>query len=340
MQNLSTVQNNRGRRRHVSPQISTIKHIGVALFNGFELPEMASILEVFESANTLAETRSLGSTRYHVHLLSAAGGRVASSSSVFVCTESVEASRQADKLHALFVTGGKGLHRTLHDVSLINWLRLTAQSTQHIYPTTAGNLMLEAAGLAPFVGGRRSAKNSGIGREPCGTGLPQNSTNPLQQALAVVQNDHGPKIAGQIATSDLRVVEVEAPLSKIRKNTSAPLSDRIQAAAEWLGAHSDQPISIADAARVAMMSERNFLRHFSAEIGLSPSDYLLKVRLDMSCRLLVETDLPVDKIARRCGISNGGQLSKLFRTYLATTPTTYRASGRQLYGHSYKPTVS
>jgi hypothetical protein len=66
-----------------------------------------------------------------------------------------------------------------------------------------------------------------------------------------------------------------------------------------------------------MMSERNFLRHFSAEIGLSPSDYLLKVRLDMSCRLLVETDLPVDKIARRCGISNGGQLSKLFRTYLA-----------------------
>ncbi|NPT68541.1 helix-turn-helix domain-containing protein [Paraburkholderia sp. RL16-012-BIC-B] len=56
----------------------------------------------------------------------------------------------------------------------------------------------------------------------------------------------------------------------------------------------------------------------------------------MSCRLLVETDLPVDKIARRCGIGNGGQLSKIFRTNLATTPTAYRASKRQLYGHSYR----
>jgi transcriptional regulator GlxA family with amidase domain len=223
---------------------------------------------------------------------------------------------------------------------LINWLRLTAQTTQHIYPTTGGNLMLEAAGLAQFVGGRRRAKSSGVGREPCGTGLPQNSTSPLQHALAVVHDDHGPKVAGQIAASDLRIVEVEAPLATVQKNTSAPLTDRIQAAAEWLKTHSDQPISIADAARVAMMSERNFLRRSSAEIGLSPSDYLLKVRLDMSCRLLVETDLPVDKIARRCGISKGGQLSKLFRTYLATTPTTYRASGRQLYGHCYKPTVS
>ncbi|MBK5066308.1 helix-turn-helix domain-containing protein [Burkholderia sp. R-70199] len=60
------------------------------------------------------------------------------------------------------------------------------------------------------------------------------------------------------------------------------------------------------------MSERNFLRRFRTEMGLSPSDYLLKIRLDMSCRLLVESNLPVDKIARRCGLGNGRQLSKLF----------------------------
>jgi Transcriptional regulator containing an amidase domain and an AraC-type DNA-binding HTH domain len=72
------------------------------------------------------------------------------------------------------------------------------------------------------------------------------------------------------------------------------------------------------------MSERNFLRRFKSEIGMTPSDYLLRARLNMSCRMLVESRLPVDKIARRCGIGSGGQLSKLFRKYLETTPTDYR----------------
>ncbi len=35
-------------------------------------------------------------------------------------------------------------------------------------------------------------------------------------------------------------------------------------------------------------------------IGLTPSEYLLRARLDASCMLLTATDLPVDKIARRC----------------------------------------
>ncbi|CAE6965013.1 GlxA family transcriptional regulator [Paraburkholderia domus] len=337
MKNFSTVQNNGGRAPHVSPQTSTIKHIGVALFNGFALPEMASIIEVFESANILAKTSTLPGIRYQVHLLSAAGGRVISSSSVHVCTESVGARRQADKLHALFITGGTGLHRTLHDVSLIDWLRLTSQSTRHICPTAGGNLVLEAAGLTQFVGGRMDANINGVGLEPCGTAVPEGLTSPLQRALAVVQDDLGPEIVGQIAAAP---PVVETPFAAFRKDTSAALTERIRAAAQWLGDHSDQPISIGDAARVAAMSERNFLRRFRMEMGLSPSDYLLKVRLDMSCRLLAETSLPVDKIARRCGFGNGGQLTKLFRTHLAATPTSYRASKRQPYGHRCHPASS
>ncbi len=73
------------------------------------------------------------------------------------------------------------------------------------------------------------------------------------------------------------------------------------------------------------MSERNFLRRFKSEIGMTPSDYLLRARLNMSCKMLVESNLPVDEVARRCGINSGAQLARLFRKYLATTPTEYRA---------------
>jgi transcriptional regulator GlxA family with amidase domain len=98
------------------------------------------------------------------------------------------------------------------------------------------------------------------------------------------------------------------------------------ASARWLDANVDRPISIGLAADVAAMSERNFLRRFRAEMGMTPSDYLQNARLKLSCRMLLESQLPVDKIARRCGIGSGGQLAKLFKKHLSITPTDYRLS--------------
>jgi transcriptional regulator GlxA family with amidase domain len=106
------------------------------------------------------------------------------------------------------------------------------------------------------------------------------------------------------------------------------VSEKIKASAKWLETNGQRHISIDEAAQIAGMSERNFLRRFKIEMGVTPSDYLLYVRLDMSCRLLVETDLPVDKVARHCGIGCGGRLAKLFRKHLTTTPTEYRMRTR------------
>ncbi|WP_343048407.1 helix-turn-helix domain-containing protein [Paraburkholderia fynbosensis] len=72
-------------------------------------------------------------------------------------------------------------------------------------------------------------------------------------------------------------------------------------------------ITIEEAAQFVAMSERNFLRRCKVKMGVTPSDYLLYVRIGKCCHLLSETGLPVDKIARRCGMSSGGQLSKNFR---------------------------
>ncbi|MGF6837783.1 transcriptional regulator GlxA family with amidase domain [Paraburkholderia youngii] len=49
------------------------------------------------------------------------------------------------------------------------------------------------------------------------------------------------------------------------------------------------------------------------------------MRIDMCFRLLIEVDLPVDKVARRCG------LAKLFRRLLSTTSTEYRANERRRF---------
>ena len=314
----------------VLPDTRTIKHIGIVLFNGFALPETASIIEVFQSANTLSHAGRDGAPRYEVCLLSAAGGRIATSSSVFVWTESMDVRHRADNLRALFIAGGAGARNAMRDERLMTWLNQTYSCGERVFPIAEGRLLLEAAGCAqPFTRGRSFEHAQPVKWNNPGDDRFATPTRPLHIALSVVEEDLGAEIARQIA--DCVAPPVETPFTaSVRDSSSVRVSEKIQAAARWLEANGNRSIAIDDAAQVAAMSERNFLRRFKEEMGLTPSDYLLHVRLNMSCRLLLDSDLPVDKIARRCGIGSGGQLAKLFRKHLATTPTEYRACARVL----------
>ncbi|MFM0737514.1 helix-turn-helix domain-containing protein [Paraburkholderia xenovorans] len=104
--------------------------------------------------------------------------------------------------------------------------------------------------------------------------------------------------------------------------------EKIRSSAQWLTENCEQPISVADAARTVAMSERNFLRRFRHETGLTPSEYLLRARLNRTCKLLAESDLPIDKIARRSGMGNGAQLAKLFRKRFGISPSEFRNRAR------------
>jgi transcriptional regulator GlxA family with amidase domain len=59
-------------------------------------------------------------------------------------------------------------------------------------------------------------------------------------------------------------------------------------------------------------------------MGTTPSEFLLQARLELTRRLLIETKLPVDVIARHSGMRNGDNLAKMFRKRLTVSPTEYR----------------
>jgi transcriptional regulator GlxA family with amidase domain len=324
----------RSARQSAMPtQASAIARVDIALFNGFALPKIAAIIEIFQKANALVASQPSGRTRYDVSLLSAAGGRIASSSSVFVWTESVESHRGTNDRHLLFIAGGAGVQQACRDERLGGWLRRRHPVSEIVHPIAEGRLLLEAAGLpsrycALLSGGNGQGdwRSDGPGERP-GDRYAQRALSEapsaVSTALRIIEEDLGPELAQQVAASvaPLR----DRPFNASVTRSAAPqVSEKIMASARWLEANVDRAISIDDAAQVAAMSERNFLRRFKIEIGMTPSDYLLRVRLNMSCRMLVESRLPIDKIARRCGIGSGGQLAKLFRKYLKTTPSEYR----------------
>ncbi|MFP3564959.1 helix-turn-helix domain-containing protein [Paraburkholderia sp. SIMBA_030] len=317
----------------VLPDVRAVRNIGVVLSSGFALPEAASILEIFESVNALIDSGAIPSDRihYNVCLLSAGGGRVASSSSVFVWTESVEARRCTDNFHALFIGAGEGGRNGVRDERLTTWLRRACPRSALVFPIGDGRLLLEAIGFGNAASGQRFGEHAReISKNWPGVGFSTVSVSPFRNALAVVQEDFGAEIARQIADRVAPQPQQKRFTPTIGENASAYVSEQIRASAKWLEANGDREIAIDEAAQVAAMSERNFLRRFKIEMGVTPSEYLLSVRLDMCCRLLVETNLPIDKIARRCGLGGGGWLAKLFRKHLATTPTEYRASKRPI----------
>lgn len=317
-------------QRRVPRDGHAVKHIGVAVFNGFSLLDTVSIVEAFQAANRFAQDSQRDAPHYDVRLLSAAGGRIASSSDVFVWTDSVEARGYAGHFHALFIAGGTGVHDARRDERLLAWLRCAHLRSENVLPIAEGQFLLEAAGFASSAGrgsarGRVPHHHSRRDPEPA---TQREVSSPLESALSVIEADLGTEITCKAAACLAPRASTQFT-SVLNRNISGSVSDKIGASARWLEANGDQPISIDRAAGIAAMSERNFLRRFKAEIGVTPSDYLLYVRLDMSCRLLVETALPVDKIARRCGFGGGAQLAKLFRKHMGATPTEYRGSKRQ-----------
>ncbi|WP_279613094.1 helix-turn-helix domain-containing protein [Burkholderia sp. BCC0322] len=103
-----------------------------------------------------------------------------------------------------------------------------------------------------------------------------------------------------------------------------PAHERVRAAAAWISANCERPITIAQAAAVAAMSERNFLRHFTSTIGMPPSDYIAKSRIMRARRLLIDTELSIKSVARYSGFGSGEHLARTFRRTLGQSPSEYR----------------
>lgn len=103
-----------------------------------------------------------------------------------------------------------------------------------------------------------------------------------------------------------------------------PMSEKMQHVANWIASNFDKPVKVRQAADLVAMSERTLLRHFSSEIGMTPSAYLMHVRLARARAMLEFTALPADSIARRCGLGSGEHLARLFRQHFDETPIEYR----------------
>lgn len=89
-----------------------------------------------------------------------------------------------------------------------------------------------------------------------------------------------------------------------------------------------EDLRIVDLARQTGLSHSQFSRRFKSVLGVSPKDYLLRVRVRHARRLLETTDRTVSDVALACGFYDHSHFSHAFRRLAGISPAGYRESRR------------
>ena len=71
-------------------------------------------------------------------------------------------------------------------------------------------------------------------------------------------------------------------------------------------------------------SEVYFVRFFKKANKLTPHAYLIKLRLEKACNMLMYTNLPINQIATKVGYKTARYFSKAFFDYFNISPSEYR----------------
>ena len=84
---------------------------------------------------------------------------------------------------------------------------------------------------------------------------------------------------------------------------------------------------------------RNYLSDlFKKEMGVSPQEYLINLRMDIAASLLRSTGKPVSEIALEVGYSDPLSFSKTFRRKWNVSPTTFRQMSPEVVSNTKKGT--
>jgi AraC family transcriptional activator FtrA len=147
----------------------------------------------------------------------------------------------------------------------------------------------------------------------------------IDLCLHVVMADHGAVVANAIARR-LVVPQYRAggQAQYIETPIPEPEGSTLERTREWMRRNLHAPVSIAEMARHAHMSERNFARRFVEETGITPARWLVRQRLLAARELLERSHLSVKQIAARTGWSSTQSLREHFRRHVGTTPSAYR----------------
>ncbi len=113
----------------------------------------------------------------------------------------------------------------------------------------------------------------------------------------------------------------------------------LQPTITWMEHNAAEPLDLQAIAHHASVSVRTLNRQFREHFGTTPLGLLARLRVYRACRLLVSTELTVDRVAEQAGFGSYASLRVHFLRTVGVSPHKYRqnfAAGHQR-GHADAP---
>lgn len=147
----------------------------------------------------------------------------------------------------------------------------------------------------------------------------------LDLCLHLVRRDFGPEVANQVARRLVipphrdggQAQFLDSPVDRRERGPLSVVLERVQRRIH-------KPITIAEMARWAAMSERTFIRRFFATTGMTPGDWITHQRVGRAKDLLERSPLAIEQVAAQSGLGTASTMRHHFRKRIGLSPIEYR----------------
>jgi transcriptional regulator GlxA family with amidase domain len=319
---------------------NTDRTVVFVVFPGFQSLDLTGPFEVFSGANSLLDSERRPGPRYQPVVAAPLSGLVTSDSGLTIgATHAL--SGVPSKLDTLVVVGGHGTYPASNDEHLVGEVRRLARSARRVTSVCTGAFVLAAAGLLdgrtacthwaradqfaqrfPTVDLDRDSLFRCDGKIWTSAGV----TAGIDLALALIAEDHDAELAQVVGRWLVMFYrrpggqsQFAAPVWRGTSERAAITNVLDSIVADPAGDH-----RLARLSTSASMSERNFLRVFVREIGVTPAKFVESVRVDAACRALETTEVGVDVIAKDSGFGTAETMRRTFLRTKGVAPSEYR----------------
>jgi transcriptional regulator GlxA family with amidase domain len=321
---------------------------------GTEILDLVGPLQVFARASDMYCRENPGAHPiYSVEIVSTSNSRslIANCGLRFHAHKIV---RQASgRIDTLLVAGGDAIEQNKISPEAVRWLKRIAARCRRIGSVCTGAMLLARAGL---LDGRRATTHWNwcevlIRRAPRASIDPNpifvrdeniytsaGVTAGMDLALALVEEDHGSKLALQVARNLVLYLRRPGGQSQFSAALSLQATDRkpLRELEAWVLDNLSKPLTVPVLAQRVAMSPRNFTRVFTKEMKTTPAKFIERLRVEAARRRLEESQNSMDAIASECGFGNVNSMRNVFQRALKISPGQYRRHFRHAKGRSHR----
>lgn len=298
--------------------------------------DLVGPLQVFSSINRLA-----GQAIYSIEVVTTSKQlKVAGEGGLLTFLAQSHFQEVKGKLDSVLLACGVG-SRTTRDATLFAWLKETAASVRRLGAVCVGSFLLAEAGL---LNGKKATAHWKFGCELAKRYPRVNvESDPLwvrdgniytcagisagiDLALAWVEEDCGAALAHEAARELVLYLRRPGGQQQLSVSLASQASEMksLQELQIWITENHQKKLSVQDLAERVSMSIRNFERVFTREVGTTPSQYVLQVRVEAARRQLERTDRALKQIAAGTGFGSVDLMRRAFVRLLGITPHRYR----------------